>query len=131
MLTTGDGITNGLTFQVASPTALHDPRKAAVVKDYLGRLRRATDWVYDHQEEWAKVWAKDTKLPYEVALASVKRTISTRVPVAVDQPLVASEQRIADAFAELKLIPRKVDFAGFVDPRYNGGLPPSTTPARS
>lgn len=131
VLTTGEGITNGLTFQVASPTALHDPRKAAVVKDYLGRLRRATDWVYDHQEEWAKVWAKDTKLPYEVALASVKRTNSTRVPVAVDQPLVSSEQRIADAFAALKLIPRKVDFAGFVDPRYNGGLPPSTTPARS
>ncbi|MEU6599522.1 ABC transporter substrate-binding protein [Streptomyces flaveolus] len=130
VLTTGDGITNGLTFQVAAPAALKDPGKAAAIKDYLARLRRATAWVYDHQEEWAKVWAKDTGLPYEVALASVKRTNSTRVPVAVDKQLIASEQRIADAFTELRLIPGKVDFADFTDSRYNGDLPPSTTPAQ-
>ncbi|MFI1833514.1 ABC transporter substrate-binding protein [Streptomyces olivaceoviridis] len=130
VLTTGDGVTNGLSFQVAAPAALKDPGKAAAIKDYLARLRRATAWVHDHQEQWAKVWAKDTGLPYEVALASVKRTNSTRVAVAVDKPLVASEQRIADTFTALKLIPRKVDFAAFTDPRYNGGLPPSTTPAK-
>ncbi|MFJ4521659.1 ABC transporter substrate-binding protein [Streptomyces sp. NPDC088810] len=130
VLTTGDGITNGFTFQVAAPAALEDPKKAAAIKDYLARLRRATSWVYDHREEWAKVWSKDTGLPYEVALASVKRTNSTRIAVAVDKPLVASEQQIADAFTELKLIPKKVDFAGFVDRRYNGDLPPSTTPAK-
>ncbi|MFD5846705.1 ABC transporter substrate-binding protein [Streptomyces chartreusis] len=130
VLTTGDGITNGLTFQVAAPSALQDKRKAAAIKDYLQRLRRATAWVYDHQEEWAKVWAKDTGLPYEVALASVRRTNATRVSVAVDKPLIASEQEIADTFTELKLIPNKVDFGDFVDPRYNGDLPPSTTQAR-
>ncbi|MEU7427432.1 ABC transporter substrate-binding protein [Streptomyces sp. NPDC040750] len=130
VLATGDGITNGLTFQVAAPTALRDKKKSAAIKDYLDRLRRAQDWVYDHQDDWAKVWAKDTGLPYEVALASVKRSNSSRVAVAVDKPLVASEQQIADAFTRLKLIPKKVDFARFVDTRYNGGLPPSTTPAR-
>lgn len=130
VLTTGDGITNGLTFQVAAPSALQDKKKAAAIKDYLQRLRRATAWVYDHQEEWAKVWAKDTGLPYEVALASVKRTNASRVSVAVDKPLIASEQEIADTFTELKLIPNKVDFGDFVDPRYNGDLPPSTTQAR-
>ncbi|WP_405578439.1 ABC transporter substrate-binding protein [Streptomyces sp. NBC_01092] len=131
ILTTGDGVTNGLTFQVAAPSALEDKKKAAAVKDYLERLRRATTWVYDHQEEWAKVWAKDTGLPYEVALASVKRTNATRVSVAVDKPLIASEQEIADTFTELKLIPKKVDFGDFVDTRYNGDLPPSTTRART
>ncbi|MET7474111.1 ABC transporter substrate-binding protein [Streptomyces sp. NPDC005648] len=131
VLTTGDGVTNGLTFQVAAPSALRDKKKAAAIKDYLERLRRATAWVYHHQEEWAKVWAKDTGLPYAVALASVKRTNATRISVAVDQPLIASEQRIADAFTQLKLIPRKVDFGDFVDTRYNGSLPASTTPARA
>ncbi|MET8803729.1 ABC transporter substrate-binding protein [Streptomyces sp. NPDC004546] len=130
VLTTGEGITNGLSFQVAAPAALKDPEKARAVKDYLARLRRATVWVHDHQQEWAKVWAKDTGLPYDVALASVKRTNSTRVAVAVDKPLVASEQQIADTFAELKLIPKKVDFGDFVDSRFNGALPPSTTPAK-
>ncbi|MFF5498529.1 ABC transporter substrate-binding protein [Streptomyces aquilus] len=130
ILTTGDGVTNGLTFQVAAPSAVRDKEKAAAIKDYLERLRRATTWVHDHQEEWAKVWAKDTGLPYEVALASVQRTNSTRIPVAVDKPLIASEQKIADTFTALKLIPRKVGFADFVDTRFNADLPPSTTPAR-
>ncbi|MGW3123966.1 ABC transporter substrate-binding protein [Streptomyces sp. NPDC001107] len=131
VLTTGEGITNGLTFQVAAPSALQDKKKAAAIKDYLERLRRATAWVYGHQEEWAKVWAKDTGLPYEVALASVRRTNSTRISVAVDKPLIASEQQIADAFTDLKLIPKKVDFGDFVDTQYNGKLPASTTPARA
>ncbi|MEU9399763.1 ABC transporter substrate-binding protein [Streptomyces sp. NPDC048242] len=127
VLTTGEGVTNGLAFQVAAPGALRDPKKAAAIKDYLARLRRAQVWVHDHQQEWAKVWAKDTGLPYEVALASVRRTNSTRVPVAVDKPLVASEQQIADTFTALGLIPKKVDFGDFVDTRFNGDLPPSTT----
>ncbi|AZQ33083.1 ABC transporter substrate-binding protein [Streptomyces cyaneochromogenes] len=131
ILTTGDGITNGLTFQVAAPSALKDKEKAVAIKDYLERLRRATAWVHDHQEEWAKVWAKDTGLPYEVALASVKRTNSTRISVAVDKPLIASEQEIADTFTELGLIPKKVDFGQFVDTRYNGDLPPSTSEAHA
>ena len=86
--------------------------------------------MYDHPEAWAKVWAKDTGLPYEVALAAVKRTNATRGPVAVDKPLIASEQEIADTFTGLKLIPRKVDFGKFVDTRFNGDLPPSTTAPR-
>jgi sulfonate transport system substrate-binding protein len=47
----------------------------------------------------------------------------------VDKPLIASEQEIADTFTGLKLIPHKVDFGDFVDTRYNGDLPPSTTEA--
>jgi sulfonate transport system substrate-binding protein len=131
VLASGEGVVNGLNFQVAAPNALKDKKKVAAVKDYLERLRRAQDWVYDHQEEWAKVWAKDTGLPYDVALASVRRSNSTRIAVAVDKPLIASEQEIADTFTALKLIPRKVDFAGFVDTRFNSDLPPSTTAARA
>ncbi|GAB2851801.1 ABC transporter substrate-binding protein [Streptomyces deserti] len=130
VLTTGDGVTNGLTFQVAAPSALKDKKKTAAIKDYLARLRRAYTWVYDHEEEWAKVWAKDTGLPADVALAAVRRTYTTRIAVAVDKPLIASEQEIADTFTQLKLIPRKVDFAGFTDARFNGDLPPSTTSPR-
>jgi sulfonate transport system substrate-binding protein len=130
VLTTGDGVTNGLTFQVAAPSALKDKKKAAAVKDYLERLRRAYKWVYSHESDWAKVWAKETGLPEDVALAAVKRTYTTRVEVAVDQQLIASEQEIADTFTSLKLIPRKVDFGSFVDTRFNGDLPASTSAPR-
>ncbi|MEU6881045.1 ABC transporter substrate-binding protein [Streptomyces sp. NPDC046712] len=131
VLTDGRGVVNGLGFQVAAPTALADKEKAAAIGDYIERLRRAQDWVYKHPDAWAKVWAKETGLPYEVALAAVKRSNGTRVPVAIDKEAIASEQRIADTFAELKLIPRTFSFADYVDTRFNKNLPPSTTPARS
>ncbi|MFD6418385.1 ABC transporter substrate-binding protein [Streptomyces sp. NPDC060194] len=131
VLTDGNGSVNGLSFQVAAPGALADKEKSAAIKDILERLRRAQDWVFEHPEEWAKAWAKETGLPYEVALASVKRTNGTRVSVAIDENVITSEQAIADTFTELKLIPKKIDFAQYVDDRFNGDLPPSTTEPRS
>ncbi|MEU6121772.1 ABC transporter substrate-binding protein [Streptomyces sp. NPDC047123] len=131
VLTDGDGLVNGLAFQAAAPGALKDKKKAAAVADYLERLRKAQDWVYKHPEAWAKVWAKDTGLPYEVALDAVRRTNGTRVPVAVDKNVITSEQEIADTFTELELIPRRIDFGDFVDTRFNGDLPPSTTEPRT
>ncbi|MFD5783888.1 ABC transporter substrate-binding protein [Streptomyces sp. NPDC058220] len=131
VLTDGRGAVNGLNFQVAAPAALKDKEKAAALGDFVERLRRAQDWVFEHPEEWAKVWAKDTGLPYEVALDAVKLSYGTRVPVALDAAAVASEQEIADTFADLKLIPRRFDFADYVDDRFNKDLPPSTSPARS
>ncbi|WP_405764898.1 ABC transporter substrate-binding protein [Streptomyces sp. NBC_01538] len=130
VLADGEGVVNGLNFQVAAPSALKDSKKAAAVKDFVERLRRAQGWVYAHPDAWAKVWARDTGLPYEVALASVNRSNATRIPVAIDDALVASEQRIADTFTSLKLIPNKVDFAKYVDRRFNDDLPPSTTAPR-
>ncbi|MFD9366873.1 ABC transporter substrate-binding protein [Streptomyces sp. NPDC060020] len=131
VLVSGEGTVNGLGFQVAAPAALEDPAKSKAIGDYLTRLQRAQDWVFEHPEEWAKVWAKETGLPYEVAFDAVKRSNGTRVPVAVDDAAVVSEQKIADTFTELKLIPGKVVFKDFVDTRFNGTLPPSTTAPRS
>ncbi|MGW5861358.1 ABC transporter substrate-binding protein [Streptomyces sp. NPDC055239] len=131
ILTDGDGLVNGLSFQVAAPGALKDKKKSAAIDDYLKRLQKAQAWVYKHPEAWAKVWAKDTGLPYEAALAAVKRSNGTRVPVAVDKNVITSEQEIADTFTDQKLIPRRVDFGDFVDPRFNGDLPPSTSKPRT
>ncbi|MFF0474695.1 ABC transporter substrate-binding protein [Streptomyces sp. NPDC004284] len=131
VLTDGRGLVNGLGFQVAAPSALADKEKAKAIGDFVERLRRAQGWVFGHPEEWAKVWAKETGLPYEVALAAVKRSNGTRVPVALDDAAIASEQQLADTFAGLKLIPRTFRFADYVDTRFNKDLPPSTTPARS
>ncbi|MEU5210152.1 ABC transporter substrate-binding protein [Streptomyces sp. NPDC020742] len=131
VLTTGQGVVNGLSFQVAAPAALADKKKAAALEDYTKRLRRAQNWVFRHPDVWAKAWAKETGLPRKVALDAVKRTRGTAVTVAVDKAAVASEQQIVDAFAALKLIPRRFDFGTFVDPRFNGGLPPSSTAPRT
>jgi len=57
---------------VATPAALKDTRKAAAIEDHLARLRRAQDWVDAHQTDRARKRAKDTALPYDVALASAR-----------------------------------------------------------
>ncbi|MEV0372846.1 ABC transporter substrate-binding protein [Streptomyces sp. NPDC050636] len=131
VLTTGQGVVNGLSFQVAAPAALDDKKKASALKDYTTRLARAQNWVFKHPDVWAKAWAKETGLPEKVALDAVKRTRGTAVPVAVDKAAIASEQQIVKTFAALKLIPRSFDFGSFVDPRFNGDLPPSSTAPRS
>ncbi|MGP8297363.1 ABC transporter substrate-binding protein [Streptomyces inhibens] len=131
VLTTGQGVVNGLSFQVAAPAALDDKKKAAALKDYTDRLRRAQNWVFKHPDVWAKAWAKETGLPEKVALDAVKRTRGTAVAVAVDKRAIASEQQIVDTFAKLKLIPRSFAFGEFVDPRFNGDLPPSSTAPRT
>ncbi|MFG2206651.1 ABC transporter substrate-binding protein [Streptomyces sp. NPDC048638] len=131
VLTTGQGTVNGLSFQVAAPAALADKKKSAVLKDYVDRLRRAQNWVFKHPDAWATAWAKETGLPRKVALDAVKRTRGTAVSVAVDKAAIASEQKIVDTFASLKLIPRSFDFGSFVDPRFNGDLPPSSTAPRT
>ncbi|MFF7701884.1 ABC transporter substrate-binding protein [Streptomyces lydicus] len=131
VLTTGQGLVNGLSFQVAAPAALDDKKKAAALKDYTARLRRAQNWVFKHPDAWAKAWAEETGLPRKVALDAVKRTRGTAVTVAVDKEAVASEQQIVNTFAKLKLIPRTFDFGEFVDPRFNGDLPPSGTAPRT
>ncbi|MBK3549036.1 ABC transporter substrate-binding protein, partial [Streptomyces sp. MBT61] len=131
VLTTGEGVVNGLGFQVASPASLKNAKKSKAIGDLLVRLERAQKWVFEHPKEWAKVWAKETGLPYDVALDAVKRSYGTRVPVAIDDAAIASEQEIADTFAELKLIPRRFDFEDYVDTRFNRDLPPSSTAPRS
>ncbi|MFE9405682.1 ABC transporter substrate-binding protein [Streptomyces sp. NPDC006530] len=131
VLATGEGTVNGLGFQVASPAALKNPSKTRAIGDYLQRLNRAQEWVFKHPEAWAKVWSKETGLPYAVALDSVRRSNGTRVPVAVDDAAVSSEQRIADTFADLRLIPHRFAFKDYVDTRFNGTLPASTTTPRS
>ncbi|MFF1834378.1 ABC transporter substrate-binding protein [Streptomyces sp. NPDC058231] len=131
VLTTGEGIVNGLGFQVASPAALKDAGKAKAIADLLVRLQRAQGWVFKHPAAWAKVWAKETGLPYAVAYDAVKRSYGTRVPVAVDPAAVASEQAIADTFADLKLIPRRFTFKDYVDTRFNRNLPASSAAPRS
>jgi sulfonate transport system substrate-binding protein len=40
----------------------------------------------------------------------------------VDDAVVNSQQQLADAFTAAKLVPGKVNFANFVDRRFNGDV---------
>ncbi|WP_405084600.1 ABC transporter substrate-binding protein [Microbispora sp. NBC_01389] len=117
LLVDGTGVVNGLGFQVAARAALEDTGKRAAIADFLTRLARARVWAAAHLDEWAKVWARETGLPAEVANAAVANAVAT--PVEIDDAVVSSEQEIADAFGAEGLIPGTVTFSQFVDDRFN------------
>lgn len=117
ILADGHGVTNGLTFEVASNAALADPGKNAAIGDLVARITRAYQWAETHQAEWATVYAEQTGLPLEVATLNATRTV--RLPVELDAELISSEQTLVDALADNGFIPKKFDFSTLVDHRFD------------
>lgn len=120
VLADGKGTANGYGFQVAGKKALEDKGKVAAIKEYLIRYHKAQRWADEHRDEWARAWSAETGLKYEVARAAVER--GGDLPVKLDDTVIRSEQELADAFTEDKTLPGKVDFAKFVDTRFQGDL---------
>ena len=117
VLTSGKGLANGLAFQVASRAALSDPRRNSAIQDLVARTVRARIWSKAHPRQWARVSASQTGLPYPVALASALR--SDADPITLSPQIAASEQKLADAFANAKVIPTRPTIADIIDTRYN------------
>ena len=91
-------VTNGYWFGVASDQALADPLRNTALQDLLIRFEKAARWAVDHPEQWAKSYAAAVGLDLKVAEVSQGRSV--RLPTELDDEVVASEQRIADLFAE-------------------------------
>ncbi|MDI5975114.1 ABC transporter substrate-binding protein [Amycolatopsis magusensis] len=120
VLTDGVGKTNGYVFQVAGRDALADPGKNSALREYVTRVARAQKWADTHRPEWAAAWAAETGLKPEVTGAATARGVE--LPVALDDQVLGSQQELADAFTDEKLLPGAIDFAAFADQRYSDDL---------
>lgn len=116
------GVTNGAGFGVASDDALADPKRNTALSDLLVRYAKAARWAMDHQGEWAQKYAAEVGLDPAVAAAAQERSL--RLPTALSDDLVGSEQKLADLFAESKQITVAPHFATWVDRRYGDALNP-------
>jgi sulfonate transport system substrate-binding protein len=116
VLADGTGFANGYTFIAAGTAALSDPGVNTAIQDYVTRHAKAEIWADSHREEWAAAWAKETGLDLAVARAAVEA--GPDKPVPLDDKVIESEQELADAFTDEKVLPGHVDFAAFVDRRY-------------
>ncbi len=111
------GYTSNYNFNVAATSALSSAGKVAALRDYLSRYKRALTWADVHQEVWAATWAQQVGLPLPIAKVAVSRRVTTWVPI--DDKVITAEQQLADEFSTAKVIPAKIDFSKFVDPRFN------------
>ncbi|GAB2659723.1 aliphatic sulfonate ABC transporter substrate-binding protein [Nocardia goodfellowii] len=111
-----DTVANGNNFWVSGDQALADPGKVKAIEDFLRRYAAATTWSQQNVAEWSAKYAELTQIT--PAAAQVTWTRSIKQPIALTDAIVASEQEIADAFTDAKAVPGKVDFAKFVDRRF-------------
>jgi sulfonate transport system substrate-binding protein len=116
---------NGYWFGSASIRALTDAKRNAALADLLVRYERAAQWARENSAEWARKYAKAVGLDLKVAQLAQSRLL--RLPIALDDKVVAAEQRLADLFAAADQIPEAPEFAKWVDRRFNSVLAVSST----
>ncbi|WP_235568442.1 ABC transporter substrate-binding protein [Mycobacterium sp. Root135] len=119
------GVTNGAGFGIASDAALADPKRNSALSDLLVRYAKATRWAQDHPAEWAAKYSAAVGLALPVGTVAQGRSL--RSSVALSDQLIASEQKLADLFAETKQISAAPTFADWVDHRFDEALKPYVT----
>ena len=67
------------------------------------RFEKAARWAKDNPQQWAESYAAAVGLDPEVAAVSQGRSL--RLPTELDDDVVASEQKLADLFAESEADP--------------------------
>ena len=116
---------NGYQFGSASIRALTDPKRNSALADLLVRYERAAQWTRDNPSEWARKYAAAVGMNLTVAELAQSRV--RRLPIPLDDKVVAAEQRLADLFAAADQIPEAPDFAKWVDRRFNSVLAVSSS----
>lgn len=107
-----------LGFDVANDAVI-GPKKA-LIRDFLAREAKALDWARAHPDDFARVLARDTGLPLEIARATFDRNNRQSVPI--DAGVIAHEQAVADRFQRAGLAPPTRPIAGAFDPVPGKGL---------
>ena len=116
---------NGYQFGSASVKALTDPKRNSALADLLVRYERAAQWARDNPSQWAGKYS--TTVGLDLKIAALAQSRLRRLPVPLDDKVVTAEQRLADLFATADQIPEAPDFVKWVDRRFNGVLPVSST----
>ena len=95
------------------------------MSDLLVRYERAAQWARTNPGPWAEKYSAAVGL--NVTISALAQSRIQRLPVPLDDKVVAAEQRLADLFATADQIPEAPDFVKWVDRRFNRVLPVSST----
>ncbi|GAA2056118.1 ABC transporter substrate-binding protein [Williamsia deligens] len=123
-LTTAQGVANGYGFGIASQQALGDPAKNTALADLVSRIAKASAWAKANPTEWAAKYSAAVKIDPVAGETAQKRSLRPAIPL--DDSIVASEQKLYDAFVAAKQIPAGKLFSDFVDTRYDAAVKEAT-----
>lgn len=122
VLATAKGFLSGNYIVAAHVDALADPAKARRVGDYLRLLRQGYAWATSHEAQWAQAVATSVGVPVAYIRDQFAQKSAGYALLPVTPAAIASQQGVADLFAEQKLIPRRVDVRPLWDDRYTALL---------
>ncbi len=115
---TAEGLTAGLSFQVASPEAVRDKRLA--LEDFVRRLAMARAWSLSNVTSYAETWGKLMNIPSAVPLNWLARARISIVPI--DEGVIADEQKTIDLYFRSGLIRRQLDASDIVDRSFSDAI---------
>lgn len=94
------GVPTGVVFFAASDAAITD--KATLLADFTARLTRARAWGQSHPDDYARVLAAETGIPFKVARFSAASALGTVVPI--DTQLIAEQRAIFERYRAAGII---------------------------
>jgi sulfonate transport system substrate-binding protein len=108
---TGEGITAGLSFQVARPEAIRDKR--ILLEDFISRLTAARAWSLANTDSYAVTWGKLMSVPASVATHWFERAHIETAPI--DAGVYKDEQNTIDIYFRGGLIPKQISAKDLFD----------------
>jgi sulfonate transport system substrate-binding protein len=117
-LITAEGLTSGISFEVASPNAIRDKRPE--LEDFLRRLTAARSWSLTHVDVYAETWGRLMNIPPAVPLNWLSRAKIQLAPI--DDGVVADEQKTIDLYFRAGLIKQKLNAADIVDRSFSDAI---------
>ena len=105
VLRDGEGLSSNRTFYVAPPAFVRD--RADLLRTVFDELKKMEAWAQDHPDEVASRLAPQLGVPVPVLRLATGRRSYGVVPI--NSGIVAEQQRMAEVFLSLKLIPRAIE----------------------
>nr|WP_314607107.1 sulfonate ABC transporter substrate-binding protein [uncultured Janthinobacterium sp.] len=104
VLVDGKGLVANYQFYLASRT--YAEKNPEILRIVLDEVAKVDDWGRNNPDEVATILSAQTGLGKDVVALAASRYAYGVKPVSVD--VIASQQRVADAFSSLKLIPKPI-----------------------
>jgi sulfonate transport system substrate-binding protein len=118
ILADATGLVGNREFQLAS-RALAD-RRPDVIRAILKSLGREADWIGRHRDESIRLFVAELGLPEETVRRVFTRKGYGVTPI--DAAVIGEQQKIADTFRSLGLIPRPIDVRNVISSARPAGM---------
>jgi sulfonate transport system substrate-binding protein len=118
VLADATSLPGGVGFYAASDSAIAGKRP--ILTDYIQRLTRARIWARKHPRAYASVLARETGIPFKVALFSIESYLGAGIPI--DDRVIDEQVEIFERYKRAEIIPDVPDVRAGYDRSFNDAV---------